>query len=71
MPFQAITVFIACGGWAANHFSGYAFKNRPDIQSAIGALVVGLVANLYGKFFYGNAYVVMVRLCFRSLVFKY
>ncbi|KIJ54220.1 hypothetical protein M422DRAFT_153810 [Sphaerobolus stellatus SS14] len=57
---MAIIVIIACAGWAANHFSGNAFKNRPDIQSAIGALTVGVVANLYGRFFYGNAYVVMI-----------
>ncbi|KAF8495064.1 hypothetical protein JB92DRAFT_2748208 [Gautieria morchelliformis] len=56
----AVTIFISCGGWAANHFAGLAFVGRPDIQSALGAFAVGIVANTYARFFSGNAYVVMI-----------
>ncbi|GJJ13485.1 hypothetical protein Clacol_007739 [Clathrus columnatus] len=57
---QLVTLLISCGGWAANHWAGVAFHGRPDIQSAIGAFAVGVTANLYARFFYGNAYVVMI-----------
>ncbi|GJJ13472.1 hypothetical protein Clacol_007726 [Clathrus columnatus] len=55
-----ITLIISCGGWSANHWAGVAFHGRSDIQSALGAFAVGVAANLYARFFYGNAYVVMI-----------
>ena len=54
-----ITVLIACAGWACNHFSALKFENRADISSAIGAFCVGFASNLYGRFFSGNAFIIM------------
>ncbi|KAG2131183.1 hypothetical protein BD769DRAFT_1627841 [Suillus cothurnatus] len=45
-------VAISCIGWVTNHFS--------DISSAVGAFAVGLMSNFYGRFFEGNAFVVMI-----------
>ena len=53
---------ISCIGWVTNHFTGTRFHNQSDISAAVGALAVGFVANLYGRFFRGNAFVIMVRL---------
>jgi len=55
-----VTVLIACVGWTCNHFSAIEFVNRNDISSAIGAFSVGLVGNVYGRFFTGNAFVIMI-----------
>lgn len=55
-----ITVLISCAGWTANHFAGVAFHGRPDLQSAMGAFAVGVVANIYARITSGNAYVVMI-----------
>ena len=56
-----VTVAISCIGWTCNHFSAVKFPNRNDVSSAIGAFAVGFIANLYGRFFSGNAFVIMVR----------
>ncbi|TBU25246.1 hypothetical protein BD311DRAFT_780441 [Dichomitus squalens] len=55
-----LLVVISCIGWVTNHFTGTRFRNRNDISAAVGALAVGLVSNLYGRFFYGSAFVVMI-----------
>ncbi|EJC99465.1 uncharacterized protein FOMMEDRAFT_31180 [Fomitiporia mediterranea MF3/22] len=55
-----VTVLISCLGWTCNHFSALKFPNRSDVSSAIGAFVVGFVANIYGRFFSGNAFVIMI-----------
>ena len=55
-----ITVLISCMGWTCNHFSARAFPDRSDMTSAIGAFAVGFVSNLYGRFFSGNAFVIMI-----------
>ncbi|EJC99472.1 uncharacterized protein FOMMEDRAFT_160530 [Fomitiporia mediterranea MF3/22] len=63
-----VTVLISCLGWTCNHFSALKFPNRSDVSSAIGAFVVGFVANIYGWFFSGNAFVIMALLgVFNSL----
>ncbi|KAF8529754.1 hypothetical protein BU17DRAFT_60521 [Hysterangium stoloniferum] len=33
-------------GWTANHYAGVIFKGRPDIQSAVNAFAVGIIANI-------------------------
>jgi uncharacterized membrane protein YjjB (DUF3815 family) len=58
---QFLLVAISCIGWVTNHFVGTKFPNQSDISAAVGAFAVGLVSNLYGRFFEGNAFVVMVR----------
>ncbi|KAL5480596.1 PRM10_1 [Sanghuangporus weigelae] len=55
-----VTVIISCIGWTCNHFSALKFPNRNDVSSAIGAFAVGFIANLYGRFFSGNAFVIMI-----------
>ncbi|KAE8268871.1 hypothetical protein A4X09_0g3470 [Tilletia walkeri] len=55
-------VLIACAGWACNHYASTAktLKGRQDITSALGSFAVGLLANLYGRFTGGRAFVVAV-----------
>ncbi|KAG1849549.1 hypothetical protein C8R48DRAFT_641199 [Suillus tomentosus] len=55
-----LLVVISCIGWVTNHFVGTKFPNQSDISAAVGAFAVGLVSNLYGRFFAGNAFVVMI-----------
>ncbi|KAG1824853.1 DUF1212-domain-containing protein, partial [Suillus subaureus] len=55
-----LLVAISCIGWVTNHFVGVKFPNQSDISAAVGAFAVGLVSNLYGRFFEGNAFVVMI-----------
>ncbi|KDN36610.1 hypothetical protein RSAG8_10713, partial [Rhizoctonia solani AG-8 WAC10335] len=55
-----VAVLISCAGWITNHFSSIAFPNRSDITSALGSLAVGLAGNIYGRFFNGTAFVVMI-----------
>ncbi|RDX46358.1 DUF1212-domain-containing protein [Lentinus brumalis] len=55
-----LLVAISCIGWVTNHFTGTRFRNQSDISAAVGALAVGFVANMYGRFFNGNAFVVMI-----------
>lgn len=50
-----VMVLIACAGWAVNHFSAYAFGGRSDIVSALGAFTVGILGNIYGRFFSNGA----------------
>ncbi|KAF8308758.1 DUF1212-domain-containing protein [Clavulina sp. PMI_390] len=54
------TILFACSGWVANHFASKKFVNRADISSACGSLIVGVLGNLYGRVYYGNAFVVMI-----------
>ncbi|KAG1880933.1 hypothetical protein F4604DRAFT_1578491 [Suillus subluteus] len=55
-----LLVAISCIGWVTNHFVGIKFSNQSDISAAVGAFAVGLVSNLYGRFFEGNAFAVMI-----------
>ncbi|KAF7980996.1 hypothetical protein HWV62_35818 [Athelia sp. TMB] len=55
-----ITIAISCVGWVTNHFVGTKFINQNDISAAVGAFAVGFISNLYGRFFGGNAFVVMI-----------
>lgn len=57
-----ILLLISCAGWVANHFTGLAFPGQSDISSAVGAFAVGIIANIYGRVWKGNAFVVMVRI---------
>ena len=57
-----VMVLIACGGWACNHFAAKAtaLSRRQDVTAALGSLAVGIMANLYGRFFDGRSFVVSV-----------
>lgn len=56
----AVLVAIACIGWVTNHFVGAKFPNQSEISAAVGAFAVGVTANIYGRFFRGNAFAVMI-----------
>lgn len=56
-------VLISVAGWVTNHFASLpqAFQGRSDIVSALGSFVVGLLGNMYGRFFSkGASFHVMV-----------
>ncbi|KAJ7482684.1 hypothetical protein FB451DRAFT_1029898 [Mycena latifolia] len=55
-----LLIGIACIGWVTNHFTGTKFANQSDISAAVGAFAVGVVANVYARFFSGNAFVIMI-----------
>ncbi|KZV71465.1 DUF1212-domain-containing protein [Peniophora sp. CONT] len=55
-----LLVFVSCCGWVTNHFTGLAFPGQADISSAVGAFAVGIIANIYGRVWKGNAFVVMI-----------
>ncbi|KAH0835484.1 hypothetical protein J3R83DRAFT_9150 [Lanmaoa asiatica] len=55
-----LLIAIASIGWVTNHFVGTKFPNQSDISAAVGAFAVGFVSNMYGRFFNGNAFVVMI-----------
>jgi uncharacterized membrane protein YjjP (DUF1212 family) len=56
----ALLVGIACAGWTSNHFVGLAFPGQSDISAAVGAFVVGVLANTYGRLCRANAFAVMI-----------
>ncbi|OBZ72872.1 hypothetical protein A0H81_06707 [Grifola frondosa] len=56
----ALLVAISSIGWVTNHFTGLKFPGQSDISAAVGALAVGFVSNLYGRFFNGNSFVIMI-----------
>jgi len=53
-----VTVFIAGCGWCANHFAAKAFPTQSSVSSTLGALAVGFLGNLWGKYFQGTAFIV-------------
>ncbi|KAF9233444.1 hypothetical protein BU15DRAFT_53866 [Melanogaster broomeanus] len=55
-----LLIGIASVGWVTNHFVSVKFPNQSDISAAVGAFAVGFVSNMYGRFFNGNAFVVML-----------
>lgn len=55
-----LLIAISCVGWVTNHFVGLKFPNQNDISAAVGAFAVGFISNLYGRFFNGNAFIVMI-----------
>ncbi|GAA95938.1 uncharacterized protein L969DRAFT_160713 [Mixia osmundae IAM 14324] len=55
-----VMVVFASIGWTTNHFASIGFPNRSDISSALGALAVGLLGNVYGKLFQGTAFIVTI-----------
>ncbi|KAI0280636.1 hypothetical protein BGY98DRAFT_1088820 [Russula aff. rugulosa BPL654] len=57
----AVLVAIACVGWVTNHFVGTRFPNQSEISAAVGSCIRrGVIANIYGRFFRGNAFAVMI-----------
>lgn len=50
---------ISLAGWAVNHFSGERFLAVPSLSQALGALTVGVLANLAGRVGLGLAVTLM------------
>ncbi|KIY69038.1 DUF1212-domain-containing protein [Cylindrobasidium torrendii FP15055 ss-10] len=57
---MALLIVFASIGWVTNYFTGKAFSGQSDISALVGAFAVGFLSNLYGKFFDGNAFVIMI-----------
>ncbi|KAF4622432.1 hypothetical protein D9613_009458 [Agrocybe pediades] len=55
-----LLVAIASAGWTTNYFTGRRYVGQSDIIAAVGAFAVGLISNIYGRVFSGNAFVVMI-----------
>ncbi|OCH92004.1 DUF1212-domain-containing protein [Obba rivulosa] len=55
-----LLIAVSSAGWVTNHFVGLKFPGQSDFSAAVGALAVGFLSNLYGKFFRGNAFVIMI-----------
>lgn len=50
---------IALAGWVVNHFSALRFPTVQPLSQALGAVTVGVLANLYSRWFEGLAVAVM------------
>ena len=50
---------VALAGWVVNHFSALRFPSVPALSQALGAVTVGILANLYSKWFHGLAVAIM------------
>ncbi|KAI0068289.1 DUF1212-domain-containing protein [Artomyces pyxidatus] len=55
-----IMVLFSCCSYSANKAANWALEDRGDIASAAGALVVGVLGNLYSRFARGTAFTSMV-----------
>jgi len=55
-----LLIVISSCGWVTNHFTSTKFPNQSDVSAAVGAFAVGIIANIYGRFFKGNAFIVMI-----------
>ncbi|BCS23509.1 threonine/serine exporter family protein [Aspergillus puulaauensis] len=50
---------ISLAGWCVNHFSNQRFAAVPTLSQALGALTVGVLANLYARIEHGMAVALM------------
>ncbi|KAM5350531.1 hypothetical protein ACJ41O_007036 [Fusarium nematophilum] len=50
-----VMILIAFAGYMVNYFSGKRFSSSPQISSTLGALAVGVLANLYSRLRHGVA----------------
>lgn len=55
-----IMVIIAFAGYMVNFWSGQRFKSSPQISSTLGALAVGVLANLYSRLRHGVAAAILI-----------
>ncbi|KAF7306765.1 hypothetical protein MIND_00468200 [Mycena indigotica] len=56
----AIMVFFSCCSYTANRAVSQILPSRPDIVSATGAFIIGLLGNLYSRLLRGTAFTSMV-----------
>ena len=52
-------LIVALAGWVVNHFAASRFPTVQPLSQALGALTVGLLANLYSRLFHGLAVAIM------------
>ncbi|KLO08368.1 hypothetical protein SCHPADRAFT_944511 [Schizopora paradoxa] len=55
-----VGLFIACAAFGVGTILPILIPNQPNICYALEAFIVGLLANIYGKYFHGAPYIVMV-----------
>lgn len=55
-----VMLIIALAGYVVNFFSGLKFQAAPQISNMLGALAVGLLANLYSRIRHGVAAALML-----------
>nr|GAT47838.1 predicted protein [Mycena chlorophos] len=56
----AIMVFFSCCSYSANRAVGETLPSRPDIVSATGAFIIGVLGNGYSRLLRGTAFTSMV-----------
>ena len=62
-----VMVVIAFAGYIANYFSGIKFQASPQIASTLGALCVGVLANLYSRLRHGVAAATLIPAIFTQV----
>ncbi|RPA83330.1 DUF1212-domain-containing protein [Ascobolus immersus RN42] len=55
-----VGVFIGTAGYAAQYFVGLVTSSSPQLASAVGAFVLGLLGNMYSRFLGGLAFSAML-----------
>ncbi|EXJ93469.1 hypothetical protein A1O1_01861 [Capronia coronata CBS 617.96] len=55
-----VMTLIACGGYQATYWISTQTANNVQVANAIGAFVIGCMANLYSRFFHGLAAAAML-----------
>ncbi|KAH7261100.1 uncharacterized protein BKA55DRAFT_536107 [Fusarium redolens] len=55
-----VMVIVSFAGYMVNYWSGQRFKSSPQISSTLGALAVGLLANLYSRLRHGVAAAILI-----------
>ncbi|ODV70283.1 DUF1212-domain-containing protein [Hyphopichia burtonii NRRL Y-1933] len=53
-------LFVSCVGYIANYYAAKYFKNITEFTAALGAFVIGILGNIYSRFFKGMAASVML-----------
>ena len=48
-----VMVVIALAGYAVNHFSALKFPSNVQVSQTLGALAIGIMGNMYSRFFHG------------------
>lgn len=62
-----VMVVIAFAGYVVNYFSSLRFSASPQIASALGALCVGVLANLYSRLRHGVAAATLIPAIFTQV----
>ncbi|KAF4990153.1 hypothetical protein FGRMN_8681 [Fusarium graminum] len=55
-----VMVIVSFAGYMVNYWSGQKFTSSPQISSTLGALAVGLLANLYSRLRHGVAAAILI-----------